>query len=383
MHPLARSPETPAPHERRGGPLAGYRILEIAGLGPAPFAAMMLADMGAQVVRIDRPGPADFGIRRDPRAEVTRRGRTVIELDLKSPAGVDAALRLVESADALIEGFRPAVMERLGLGPEECFKRNPRLIYGRMTGWGQEGPLAHTAGHDVNYLAVSGVLSLLGTADQPPSPPINLLGDYGGGGMYLAFGIVCALLEAKASGRGQIVDAAIVDGVASLSAYVHGLRAGGYWSDARGENMLDGAAPFYGVFETADARYMAVGAIERRFYRQLLQGLELDDVEPDDQHDRGIWPALRQRVAQRFRSKTQADWVATFEHRDACVSPVLTMAEATLHPHLQLRGTVEERDGVVQPAGAPRFSRTVLTPSTPTPETHSGLADVLATWEST
>lgn len=341
-----------------GGPLAGLRILEIAGLGPGPFAAMMLADMGADVLRVERIEPADFGVQRDPRFDITRRGRTVVSADLKSPQGRDLVLRLVPQADGLIEGFRPGVMERLGLGPQPCLERNPRLVYGRMTGWGQDGPLAMQAGHDINYLALSGTLSLFGEPDRGPVFPANLLGDYGGGGMLLAFGMVCAMLEAQRSGAGQVIDAAIVDGVAALSAYVHGLRAGGYWTDRRGTNMVDGGAPYYNVYRTSDGRHVAVGAIERRFYAALLKTLGFDDVPLEAQHDRSTWPALKARMAEAFGRATRDEWCRRFDGVDACFSPVLKIGEAPTHPHFAARGTFVTVDGVVQPAPAPRCSRT-------------------------
>lgn len=342
-----------------GGPLCGYRILEIASLGPGPFAAMMLSDMGAEVLRIERTSPADFGVQRNPRYEITRRGRRSLGIDLKTKEGLAAVKRLVAQADGLIEGFRPGVMERLGLGPDVCMAINERLVYGRMTGWGQQGPLAHAAGHDINYLAVSGTLSLIGEEGRPPVVPGNLLGDYGGGGMYMAFGMVCALLAAKTSGIGQVIDAAIVDGVASLTAYVHGLRAGGYWSDRRCDNLVDGGAPFYGVYDTADGRYVAVGAIEQRFYRALLDVLGLRDVPTETQHDKSTWPALRLRIAAVFRTRSRDEWCEIFAGVDACFSPVLTADEAPKHPQLAARKTFVEVGGIVQPAPAPRFSRTI------------------------
>jgi alpha-methylacyl-CoA racemase len=362
------------------GPLHGVRVLEIAGLGPGPFAAMMLADMGADVLRVDRKEPADFGVQRDARFEITRRGRRSVRADLKHPPDRDRVLRLVEKADALIEGFRPGVMERLGLGPDTCLQRNPRLVYGRMTGWGQAGPLAQTAGHDINYLALSGTLSLIGERDGPPVFPGNLLGDYGGGGMYLAFGIACALFEARASGRGQVVDAAIIDGVASLSAYVHGLRAGGYWSDRRADNMVDGGAPYYNVYRTGDGRWLAVGAIEKRFYTALLQVLGLADVDPAAQHDRQAWPALRARIATLIASASRDDWCRRFEGIDACVTPVLDMDEAPRHPHNLARGTFIEVDGVGQPQAAPRFSRTPSRASAAPVSAGMGASEALGDW---
>jgi alpha-methylacyl-CoA racemase len=363
-----------------GGPLRGLRVLEIAGLGPGPFAAMMLADMGAEILRIDRKESADFGIERDPRFEVTRRGRRSMLADLKNPADVDLVRRLVARADGMIEGFRPGVMERLGLGPDECLEINPKLVYGRMTGWGQKGPMALAAGHDINYLALSGTLSLIGEEGRPPVFPGNLLGDYGGGGMYLAFGMVCALLEARSSGKGQVVDAAIVDGVASLSAYVHGLRAGGYWTARRSDNMVDGGAPYYNVYMTLDGRYVAVGAIEKKFYAALLATLGLADVPIDRQHDKSTWPALKARMATVFSTQTRDQWCAAFDGVDACFSPVLDPAEAPLHPHLLARKTFAEVDGVVQPTPAPRFSRTACHQPRPPAAAGQGADEALAEW---
>lgn len=362
------------------GPLQGVRILEIAGLGPGPFAGMMLADMGADVLRVDRAGPADFGVERDPRYEVTRRGRRSVLADLKSAEGVALVRRLVARADGLIEGFRPGVMERLGLGPSQCLEINPRLVYGRMTGWGQTGPMAQVAGHDINYLALSGTLSVLGEEGRPPVSPGNLLGDYGGGGMYLAFGIACALFEAQRSGQGQVVDAAILDGVASLSAYVHGLKAGGYWSSRRTDNMVDGGAPFYNVYATADRRWVAVGAIEKRFYSSLLQVLGLADVDLTAQHDKATWPDLKARIAAVFATRTRDAWCEAFTGVDACFSPVLETDEAMAHPHVLARQTFREIDGVPQPAPAPRFSRSVC--GTPVASRAAGIGgeDALRDW---
>lgn len=362
------------------GPLHGVRVLEIAGLGPGPFCAMMLADMGADVLRVDRREAADFGVQRDPRYEVTRRGRRSVPADLKDPRDLERVRRLVGKADALIEGFRPGVMERLGLGPDECLKLNPRLVYGRMTGWGQSGPMAHAAGHDINYLALSGTLSVIGERDRPPVFPGNLLGDYGGGGMYLAFGIVCALFESRGSGRGQVVDAAIVDGVASLSAYVHGLRAGGYWTSQRADNMVDGGAPYYNVYRTSDGRWVAVGAIEKRFYSELLKTLGLHDVPVERQHDKADWPALKARMADVFATGSRDAWCRRFEGVDACFSPVLDLDEAPRHPHNAARGTFIAPDGVWQPAPAPRFSRTACRAPEPPVAAGSTDWDALLVW---
>ncbi|MEO8296308.1 MAG: CaiB/BaiF CoA-transferase family protein [Burkholderiales bacterium] len=337
------------------GPLKGFKVVEMAGLAPGPFAAMMLADMGADVLRIERPG-THHG---DPRLMLLNRSRHAVALDLKTPAGVAALRRLLASADAFIEGFRPGVMERLGLGPDPCLAANPRLVYGRMTGWGQDGPLAQAAGHDINYIALTGALHSMGRKGEPPAIPLNLLGDFGGGGMVLAFGIVCALLEAKVSGKGQVVDAAMVDGVASLMTYVFQARAAGRWSDVRGENLLDGASPWYQVYETADGQYISIASSERPFYAELLRLTGLADELPPQQPGPDGWPALRARLTEVFRGKTRAEWCALMEGSDVCFAPVLTMPEAVAHPHNRDRATFIEVDGVVQPAPAPRFSRTV------------------------
>jgi len=344
------------------GPLKGIKVIEMAGLAPGPFAAMMLADMGAEVLCIERPAPAGQP-GPVPAANLIHRNRRSLALDLKNAAAVDALHRLVAGADALIEGFRPGVMERLGLGPEPCLAANPKLVYGRMTGWGQEGPLAHAAGHDANYIALTGALHAIGSKDAPPAIPLNLVGDFGGGGMYLAFGIVCALLEARQSGRGQVVDAAMVDGAASLMTYMYALQAAGRWRADRGENILDGAAPWYHVYETADGKYVSVAAAEPQFYAELLRRLGLADADLPAQHDRAGWPVLQQRFAAVFRGRTRAQWCEQMEGSDACFAPVLSLAEAPAHPHIRARGTFVEVEGVVQPAPAPRFSRTP--PETP------------------
>ena len=339
------------------GPLAGYKVVELAGIGPGPFCAMMLSDMGAEVLRVDRRGDADLGLDVDPRFSVLERGRRSVAIDLKTPAGVAAVKRLVTQADALIEGFRPGVMERLGLGPEECLAVNPRLVYGRMTGWGQDGPMAHAAGHDINYIALAGVLHSIGPRGGRPVPPLNLVGDFGGGGMYLAFGIVCALLEATRSGQGQVVDAAMVDGAASLAAAVFGLRAMGIWTDERGDNILDSGSPWYDVYETRDGKYVAIGSIEKRFYQELLERTGLAGEALPPQRDKARWPELRARLTEVFKGKTRDEWCAVMEGSDVCFAPVLSMAEAARHPHNAARGTCVEVDGVPQPAPAPRFSR--------------------------
>jgi alpha-methylacyl-CoA racemase len=341
------------------GPLQGVKVLEIAGIGPGPFAAMMLADMGADVIRVDRAQGVVGGDPASPPGDVLNRGRRSIGIDLKNPEGVEALLALVESADALIEGFRPGVVERLGIGPDVCLARNPKLVFGRMTGWGQEGPYAQAAGHDINYIALAGALEPIGRAGQAPIPPLNLVGDFGGGGMFLAFGVVCALLEAKTSGQGQVVDAAMVDGAAVLMTMFHAFRAMGIWEDERGTNLLDTGAWFYDVYETKDAKYVSIGSIERQFCEQLIElsGLK-DEPEWPNQNDKAKWPAMKARLAEIFKEKTRDEWCAVMEHTDVCFAPVLSMAEAPEHPHNKERGTFVERNGIVQPAPAPRYSRT-------------------------
>ncbi len=341
------------------GPLSGIKILEIAGIGPGPFAAMLLSDMGAEVLRIDRAQSVRGGDPTKPPLDILNRGRKSIGVDLKNPDGVETVLRLVESADAIIEGFRPGVTERLGIGPDDCLARNPKLVYGRMTGWGQEGPMAMAAGHDINYIALAGALDPIGRAGQAPVPPLNLVGDFGGGAMFLAFGVVCAILESQRSGEGQVVDAAMVDGAATLMAMFHGFTAMGMWTEERGTNLLDTGAHFYDVYETADAKYVSIGSIEPQFYAELLRltGLE-GDPEFAAQHNRANWPALKVRLAEVFRVKTRDEWTQIMEGTDVCFAPVLSLSEAPKHPHMAGRGTFTEVAGVVQPAPAPRFSRT-------------------------
>ncbi|MEZ5141386.1 MAG: CaiB/BaiF CoA-transferase family protein [Acidimicrobiales bacterium] len=341
------------------GPLQGIKVLEFAGIGPGPFAAMLLADMGAEVLRIDRASAVRGGDPANPPADVLNRGRRSIGVDLKHPDGVETVLSLIEQADVVIEGFRPGVMERMGLGPDDCLARNPRLVYGRMTGWGQDGPYAQAAGHDINYIALAGALDAIGRADQPPLPPLNLVGDFGGGGMFLVFGIACALVERSMSGKGQVVDAAMVDGAAVLMTMFHAFRAMGIWEDKRGSNLLDTGASFYEVFETADGRFVSIGSIEPQFYAELLDktGLAGEEGLPW-QHDKASWPAMKERFAEIFRSKTRDEWCEIMEGTDVCFAPVLSMAEAPQHPHNVHRGTFVERDGIVQPAPAPRYSRT-------------------------
>lgn len=339
------------------GPLAGLKVVEMVGLGPAPFCAMLLADMGAEVIRIDRPG-ATGALGLAPRHDVAARGRRSLALDLRKPGAVDVVLALVARADALVEGYRPGVMERLGLGPDACLARNARLVYGRMTGWGQQGPLAHAAGHDINYMALSGALHAIGPADRPPPPPLNYVGDYGGGAMLLAFGLMCALHEAGRSGRGQVVDAAMTDGAALLSAMFYGMRAGGQWHMERGANLLDGGAPFYGCYACADGKYVAVGALEPQFHAELIERLELNVQDFLPQDDRAQWPARRRKLAARFAERTRDAWCALLEGSDACFAPVLDFDEAPQHRQHRERGAFVSVDGVTQPAAAPRFSRT-------------------------
>jgi alpha-methylacyl-CoA racemase len=337
------------------GPLQGVRVIEIASLAPAPFGCMILSDLGADVIQVDRVGRAARPmVATDP----LRRGRRSVGLNLKDPEGLGALLRLADSADVLVEGFRPGVAERLGFGPDVCLRRNPRLIFARMTGWGQQGPLADSAGHDIDYIAVSGALGPIGRAGERPVPPLNLVGDFGGGGMLLAVGVLAALVERAGSGRGQVVDAAMVDGSALLTTFVYGMRAAGMWRDERGTNLLDGGAPFYDTYETADGRHVAVGALEPQFYAELLNRLGLDGEDLPPQMDVAGWPVLRARFAEVFKKRTRDEWAAEFEGTDACVAAVLTPGEAPGHRHNAARGTFADVGGVVQPAPAPRFSRT-------------------------
>ncbi|MER6333661.1 CaiB/BaiF CoA transferase family protein [Streptomyces sp. NPDC001034] len=344
---------TAAPAER--GPLGGVRVVELAGIGPGPFAAMLLADLGADVVRVDRPGGPGLGI--DPAHDITNRNKRSIVVDLKSPDGAARVRDLAARADIILEGYRPGVAERLGVGPADCHARNPRLVYGRMTGWGQEGPLAARAGHDVSYIALTGALGMIGRPGEPPAVPANLLGDYAGGSLYLVVGVLAALHHARATGTGQVVDAAIVDGTAHLSAMIHGMLSAGAWQDRRAANLLDGGCPYYGTYETADGGYMAVGALEERFSAQFLRLLGLDDLL-DARADLTRWPELRARITDRFRDRTREEWTALFADSDACVAPVLSLREAPRHPHLAARGTFTDHSGITQPAPAPRFSAT-------------------------
>jgi len=354
----------------RSGPLTGIKVIELAGIGPSPYTCMMLADAGAQVIRLERAAPGASAMSTvtgsDPAGgeaegywDLLNRSRPSVGVDLKHPDAVELVLGLVEQADGLIEGFRPGVTERLGLGPEACFARNKALVYGRMTGYGQEGPMSQAAGHDIDYIAIGGALWSLGRADSPPVAPLNLIGDFGGGGMLLAFGMVCALLEAARSGEGQVVDAAMIDGAASLMTMIHAFHTFGIWNEERGSNMLDSGAPFYEVYETKDGKYFAVGGIEAKFYAELLAGLGLTgDPTLPTQMDRAQWPAMKARFASVFKTKTRDEWDAIFDGTDACATPVLSPWEAHEHPHNAARSTFVEVAGVMQPAPAPRFSRT-------------------------
>jgi len=371
----------------RSGPLNGIKIVELAGIGPAPFTCMMLADAGAQVLRLERAAPGAVERGEEARAsgaaphwDLLNRSRTSVGIDLKNSDAVELVLSLVEQADGLIEGFRPGVAERLGVGPETCLARNRRLVYGRMTGWGQDGPLASMAGHDIDYIAIGGALWSFGRADSAPVPPLNLVGDFGGGGMLLAFGMVAALFEAARSGEGQVIDAAMVDGAASLMTMIHAFRLGGLWNEQRGANMLDTAAPYYEVYETSDGQWMAVGGIESQFYAALVEGLGLaGDPSLPLQQSRDDWPAMKERFAAIFKNKTRDEWTEVFDGTDACVVPVLSPWEAHLHPHNVARSTFIEVEGAVQPAPSPRFSRTPSVvskaPSLPGADTVSGLVE--------
>jgi alpha-methylacyl-CoA racemase len=363
------------------GPLAGVKVVEIAGIGPGPFAAMMLADMGADVVRVDRAASVHGGDPATPPKDVMNRGRRSVGVDLKNPEGVATVLDLVAGADALIEGFRPGVMERLGLGPDVCLGRNPALVYGRMTGWGQDGPMASMAGHDMNYIAIAGALGAIGRPDERPQPPLNLVGDFGGGGLMLAFGVVCGVLEARTSGVGQVIDAAMVDGTAVLTTFIHGFMAMGIWQDQRGANMLDTGAHYYEVYECADGGFLSVGAIEPQFYAVLLEKTGLaDDPDFAKQNDRSMWPVLKQRLAEVIATKPRDEWAAIFDGTDGCVAPVLGLTEATTHPHNVARGNFVTRDGVTQPAPAPRFSRTAADIARPPAHAGQHTDEVLQEW---
>ncbi|ABB06336.1 CaiB/BaiF CoA transferase family protein [Burkholderia lata] len=366
----------------RSGPLAGIKIVEIAGIGPGPLAAMFLADLGATVIRVDRKEPSGIGAPRPVQFDLGLRNRKSIRVDLKDPAAVDMVLDLIANADALIEGFRPGVMERLGLGPEPCLARNPRLVYGRVTGWGQDGPLSQVAGHDLNYISITGALHAMGRAGQAPTPPLNVLGDYAGGSLYLAFGLLAGILEARGSGQGQVVDAAMVDGVASIMTVTMGLHAAGMLDKARGTNLLDTGAPFYEVYVCADGKYVSVGPIEGKFYRLLLEHLDLQDHPLlQAQMDRAQWPQAKQVFAEKFRERTRDEWTQRLGHLDACVAPVLDFDEAPSHPHLHARGTFVDLDGVTHPAPGPRFSRTpAARPEAPAAPTTDNAIAALQGW---
>ncbi|MDX3516961.1 CaiB/BaiF CoA-transferase family protein [Streptomyces scabiei] len=359
------------------GPLTGVRVVELAGIGPGPFAAMLLADLGADVVRVDRPGGTGLAV--NPLYDVTNRNKRSVVVDLKSPAGPGLVLDLADRADILIEGYRPGVAERLGVGPAACHARNPALVYGRMTGWGQQGPLAQRAGHDIAYIAPTGALGMIGAPDAPPPAPANLLGDYAGGSLYLVVGVLAALHHARATGTGQVVDAAIVDGTAHLSAMLHGMLAAGRWQDRRAANLLDGGCPFYGTYETADGRYMAVGALEQQFYDEFVELLGIADRAPA-RKDVAAWDELRATVAARFATRTRDEWTAVFEGSDACVAPVLSLGEAPHHTHLAARGTFTDFGGITQPAPAPRFSATPTSVRSGPAQPGADTADVAHDW---
>jgi alpha-methylacyl-CoA racemase len=363
------------------GPLSSLRIVELAGLGPGPFCGMMLSDLGADVLRVERPAAWDPNRGLDPRLVLTR-GRRSVAVDLKHERGVETVLRLVDAADGLIEGYRPGVTERLGLGPDVCLARNPRLVYGRITGWGQEGPLASTAGHDIDYIAIAGALAPVGEKGSKPIPPLNMLGDFGGGGMLLAFGMLAALVEARESGHGQVVDAAMVDGAALLTTMVQEMMGQGAWLDQRGSNPLDTGSHFYNTYETADGEYVAVGAVEPQFYAELLRRLELDgDADfSDNQLNTGMWPELIDRMAKVFRTKTRDEWVRVFEGSDACFAPVLSMREAQGHEHNRVRRTFVDVAGIIQPAPAPRFGRTPAGQPGPPPGLGEHTRQALVEW---
>jgi len=362
------------------GPLKGFKVVEVAGIGPGQFCGMLLADMGAQLIRVERKDDADLGIGMPQKFNLMNRSRPAIGVDLKSEAGVQLVLRLCDDADALFEGFRPGVMERLGLGPDDCMARNARLVYGRMTGWGQSGPLADAVGHDGNYASLAGVIATIGERDGPPSIPLNLTADFGGGGAYLALGLLAALLETGRSGNGQVVDAAMVDGAASLMTMFYGLHAGGFWHDQRGSNILDGAAPFYRAYRTSDQQYVIVCAIERRFFKAMIELLGIDDIDLNEQHDQSKWPQQIERFETIFAGKTRDEWCALLEGTDACFAPVLSLMEAPQHAHNISRSTFVDVEGVIQPAPAPRFSRTASEISQAPTGVRSDIRTVLIDW---
>ncbi|MBA2935285.1 CoA transferase [Sphingomonas sp. CGMCC 1.13654] len=361
------------------GPLVGIRVVEFAGVGPGPFCAMLLADMGADVITLDRAVPSNLGIPKEPRFNPITRSRRSIALDLKTEEGRATALAFIAKADALIEGHRPGVMERLGLSPEICHAINPALVYGRMTGWGQEGPLADSVGHDLNYLAMTGALALMGPPEKP-AIPLNLIGDYGGGGVYLALGLLAAIIEARRSGKGQVVDAAMIDGILSLMTAQFGFLESRRWSPVRGSNFLDGGAPWYNVYETADGAHVSVAAIEPKFYCELVAGMGLEASDLPEQMDQAAWPSVRERFAAVFRSRTRDAWVQVMAEREACFAPVLSPAEAARHPHMVARGSHRPVAGVLQPVPAPRFSRTPSTVQGDPPRVGDHDADILADW---
>lgn len=362
------------------GPLKGIKIVEMAGIGPAPFCGMLLADLGAEVIRIDRLSASDLGFAIPQRFDFLNRSKRAVAVDLKSPEGVALVKELIASADALIEGFRPGVMERLGLGPEVCFAANPRLVFGRMTGWGQDGPMKMEAGHDINYIALSGVLAAVGPKGGDPVVPLNLIGDFGGGALYLAMGLLAAIIEARTSGKGQVVDAAMVDGAANLMTMHFGYLQAGFWRNARGSNAVDGGAPYYTTYRTLDGKYMAVGAVEKKFYLELLAKLGLSDRPLPKQNDEKRWPELRAVIADVFVTRTRAEWTAHFAGSDACVSPVLDMAESPTHAHMKARGIHVESDGVIEPGPAPRFSRTPGAIQNPPLDARIDSREALARW---
>lgn len=357
------------------GPLSGIKIVEFAGIGPGPFCGMLLSDQGADVVRIDRKGPG-----RDSKFNVEGRGRRSVALDLKDPADIEIALKLISKADGLIEGFRPGVMERLGLGPDVCLQRNPALVYGRMTGWGQSGALSHSAGHDINYISITGGLHAMGRSGETPAPPLNLVGDYGGGALYLAFGLCAGLLHAKSTGQGQVIDVAMSDGAASLLAMFYGMRAAGFWSDDRGANMLDGGAHYYDSYECADGKFVSIGSIEPQFYALLLEKAQITDPQFHKQNDKSAWPELKEKTIALFKTKTRDEWCEIMEGTDICFAPILSMAEAPEYKHNKDRGTFVEIEGVVQPGPAPRFLSTPGKVQGPPPKVGEHNDEVLKEW---
>lgn len=361
------------------GPLTGIRVVELAGIGPGPFCAMLLADLGAEVIRVDRSSQVDIGIDHGRKYSVLNRSRKSISVDLKNPEGIETVLKLVENADALIEGFRPGVTERLGLGPDECMERNPALVYGRMTGWGQEGPMAHAAGHDINYISLTGALHAIGGADKP-SPPLNVVGDFGGGGVFLAFGLCAALLESKTSGLGQVVDSAMTEGAATLMSSIYGMYASGRWSNKREDNFLDGGSYYYGVYETADSKFISIGSIEGKFHDELLEITGLTDATTVDRNDQSTWEEKKQRMAQLVRLKTRDEWDELMLGTDVCYAPVLDFEEAPKHPHNVARQSFVEVEGVMQPAPTPKFSRTPGTVQMPPPAPGQHTSEILSDW---